>query len=176
MKKWTIVAGIVIVAALVFWLYIKLGGLEKVQLQYIQSPTAFLLAGEKYEGGYHSTEVEQIFVRARTLMEEGVLDGPLAVVNYGPDEKAQKIEQFIGVLVSSKQELPEGWSFLELAPENVVQATITAHNLVMPGPDEVREMAEETASREGGALLGYTIEIYKSERELVIVFPVEKSK
>jgi len=174
MKRPLIVITLIITATLIIWIYYTLGGFEKPQVEIVQSPGKYLFIGEHFKGSYKSEDIGNLFNKARDLLENGTVSGYLTIINYGSDVQAEKISQFVGILVTQLPEtLPIGYTAEEINPSKVVRIRITSHNLVMPKPKKIRELAADKAKTAGTILPDNSIEIYKSPRELLIEYPIE---
>jgi len=166
LKRITIIVITLLIASTLYILYKKLGGDQPIVFD-ISGQKSFTIVGALYSGNYNDRKVEELFVKARTLIENGTLSGDVAVINYGSDERARMIEQFIGILVETPPAtLPEGYEVRTLQAKNVVSTYINMHNLVMPRPEDVREGATNLAKKEGVLLDSLTVEVYEGESGL----------
>ena len=62
---------------------------------------------------------------------------------------------------------------LYLPARKYINTTLNIHNLVMPKPEEIYEMATAFGKQQGMETDTLSIDMYKSERELVVLIPVK---
>lgn len=162
-----LLAGVAVVS------FVNLGGLADIEVK-IEQTSDYRIAGKMYEGLYKSDELEKLFFQARDLAEKGTISSTLTVVNYPNTSDNEKyVKQFIGVLLENGNEdgLPDDFEIKTIEANLTTRATITSHNLVMPNPEDIYERAKEIAQQEGKELVEFSIEMYKSERDLVVDIP-----
>ncbi|MTI20106.1 hypothetical protein E1176_03665 [Fulvivirga sp. RKSG066] len=169
MKKVLIVV-ISVLGLLVFSVYYYLGGTE--DFVFTQVNKALYLKGEAFKGSYNDSKIESLFVNARQISTEN--DGyKLAILSYPMNET--KVDQVVGIV--SNSEINNDWESFDTSRElngNFITTTITAHNLVMPKPNEVLEAAQEYAALQDLEIdESYTIEVYEGERKLLVYFPIK---
>lgn len=168
-KLLIIITGIFLISVL--WWYLSLGGLSDIDYQIIDSGPIEVY-GEHYKGRYNSSEVENLFFKARDLARSSK-NIKIAIINYGDDEEAKTIDQFIGVTGMDKAEAEKaGYTSRVVEGDRFLKALIVYHNAVMPQPGEVREGAEEYATPMNIELGDYSLELYTDERTLEVLFPV----
>jgi len=174
MKKPFIVIAFFLVATLVLLIYYTLGGFEKPTAEIIEVPGKYLILGEHFKGSYKSEDIGRLFTKAQSLLENGTVSGDLTIINYGSDDQAEQINQFVGILVTRVPEtIPTGYTTVEIHPSKVIRVKISSHNIVMPKPKKIRDLAAAEAKSYGITLPDNSIEIYKSQRELLIDYPIE---
>ena len=84
------------------------------------------------------------------------------------------VKLFIGVkLNAGASDFPEGYERLTIPASNAIRATIEAHNVVMPSPENIELLMKEKATQLNLRIQDFTIEQYFSERELTIEIPVK---
>ncbi len=94
----------------------------------------------------------------------------LAIISY-PAAK-DSLHQIIGVVSGEQVELPE-MEYVEELNGNYLEAIITAHNLVMPKPNEVMDKAKAFASANNLKIdPKRSIDIYQGERSLRVLIPL----
>ncbi len=168
MKKYSLITFSVVVLVAVI-VYYRLGGGAPVQLSITERSQHWAI-GEHFEGHPNDPKLEELFVRSR---DHAVAEGRyLIVINYKTEDKGNRIKQFIGVVQDqSPPELEEGLSVVELPKGKYVKAELSAHNFVMPRPDEVKDQALEfAAEREIQIETNVSYEVYESDRKLIILF------
>jgi predicted transcriptional regulator YdeE len=172
-KKVTLLAIIVAISVLVIG-YMYLGGLNKVDIT-LESVSDYNLVGIHYEGKEKSEDIENAFITAREHIENGRLQGVLTLVHYNDSTIAEKrVKLFIGIkLNEGTSDLPEEYKRLTIPASNAIRATIEAHNVVMPTPENIEKSMVEKATQLNLRLQDFTIEQYLSERDLLIDIPVK---
>ena len=150
-------------------IYYQLGGAEPVQLRIVERQQMYVF-GQHFEGFPNDKKLEEIFFAARDRAIAEKLD--LMVINYPIKEQENKVKQFVGVVRPGRAAgSEEGLDVVPLPQGVYVEAQVRAHNFVMPQPEEVKEQAAKFAQEKKLELeTGISYEIYKSDRELVILF------
>ena len=171
MKRNIAIIVFLVLTAIGYYLYRQLGG--NPPLEFTTTTQSFTVYGEDFSGSYNSSLVENIFLRAKELSSS--TNSYLTVVNYGSDEEAKLIEQFIGIWKPDEKNstIPEGYTVKNFESTTLILTSINTHNSVMPKPEEVREQAIKFGSENGLLLTNITIEVYKSDRELNVYFLCE---
>lgn len=167
MKKYSLItfSVIVVIAVVIFF---QLGGAEPVQFRLVQREPAYAV-GHHFEGFPNDKKLEELFFAARDRATTEGLD--LMVINYPASIQENRVKQFIGVVQRDTANRPQGTSIEQLLGGTYVEAQVIAHNFVMPKPGEVKEQALEFAQKQEVKLeAGISYEIYKGERELLILF------
>lgn len=168
MRKYVILA-VILMTTILSYFYFQLGGVNGIQKS-VETVNNYSLVAKSFKGKYNSNQLEEIFYTARAIGDQ------LIIVNYpllGDSVENGFVHQLIGVQVAEIPEtIPSGFQVEELATSKVIRATIDAHNLVMPKPNEIEETLRAFAKGQNLELLGYTIERYLSDRELIIEIPV----
>ncbi|UII22384.1 hypothetical protein [Fulvivirga ligni] len=166
-----IVVVIVVIGAVGYYL---LGGGESIQFEIREYPDLHV-TGKEFLGKYNDGAVKDLFFEAKQISEsrEGC---DVTVIHYETPELQDSVRQFIGVS-SPDSSFVSGKAFNEVRSfekPTMLKAVITAHNFVMPRPEEVKSKASEYAKEKGYELEGYSIEVYKGTRDLEILFPLKK--
>ncbi len=165
-KKIKALIAISIIALVITIIYYQLGGGQPLVFE-IETKDKLVIYGSPIKGKYNDPEIEALFVSAR----DHVLKNPkdlLVIVNYEMAAK-DSVKQFIGY--SSTQ----NYETMNIVMEEVtfVKTVITSHNLVMPNPMKVREEAASFAAKKGLKLDDFSLEIYRNEGELEVLFPTK---
>lgn len=154
----------------VLFIYNSLGGFDNLTYEVIQEDNYFF--GEPFQGNPKAAKLEKLFEHARevSIEQEGY---DLAIINYQTEEEA--LDQVIGVITDSvaadfeDKQLSVTKNFFG----KYISTTIKSHSLVMPSPNNVSRGAKKFANDQGLTIdESYTIEIYKAERDLRILFPL----
>jgi len=157
-----LVAGIAVA-----WVYQYLGGFEKIEFN--ESTISLNFKGRVYQGLYNSPKTEQFFLSAREVATSAA-DIDLAIISY-PSAK-DSLHQIIGVISDSPIDNAE-MPYAEEIKGEYLETIITAHNLVMPKPNEVIEAADEYASSNNLKIdPTRSIDIYQGERSLRVLIPL----
>ena len=171
-KKVVLGTALIFTVLVALIIYSQLGGLDEVVFETIDE-AEYVLYGQSFEGWYSDPNLEKIFFETREVLDKAFPQGSLVVVNYAhEDARDGKVRQFIGILTDSEiARIPLAWEKKDISFNKGIRATITAHNLTMPKPQKVRIAAEEKAAVQGWRLADYSLEIYRSERKMVVEFP-----
>ncbi|UII28225.1 hypothetical protein LVD15_07310 [Fulvivirga maritima] len=167
-----IILGILTVALVGTFIFFKLGGGETLDFQEKDYPHLYI-SGKEYVAKYNDPKMEKLFFQAKKIAEQRG-DCNLTVVNYLTPVMKDSVRQFIGV-TSTDSTIISGMAFNDVRTfhnARFLSTVITAHNLVMPRPEDVREEANNYAEKQGYKLDEYTIEVYKDSRDMEIYFPI----
>jgi hypothetical protein len=168
MRKYVIV-GVILMTVVLSYFYFQLGGVSDIEKS-VEQVDGYQLVGKSFKGKYNGLGLEAVFFQAKELSDQ------IVIVNYpmeGDSIEDGFVNQLIGAKVANTPSiLPDGFSEVLINSTRVVRATIDAHNLVMPKPNEIEEALREFAKEQNLKLEGYTIEQYLSERELIIEIPI----
>lgn len=173
MKKKKIGLVIVALITLGIFVYIYLGGLNKVDYNVVNVQD-YNLVGEYYRGAENSEGLEDAFFRARDLVLSGEIPGVLTMVHYTNDTtlKEREVKIFVGIkLNKGTSNLPVDYQRLTIPANRAVRANIEAHNIVMPSPKNIESRLDEIAKEMKLRLQDYSIVQYISERKLMIDKP-----
>lgn len=152
--------------------YFWLGGGQNLEFQIVEK-SEFYILGYDYTGSYKNPKLEKIFYTAREESKSSQSD--LMVINYDHDTLDEShIHQLIGVVSNKSDDVRDEKKMIKLESGKYIQTVINAHNLVMPKPEDVREQAEKIAVQNRLEISNISIEVYKGERELVIMYPAKE--
>lgn len=174
LKKVAIVSGSVLI--IVVGLYFRLGGFNKVTYS-LRSGATYKIIGKSYSGKNNTVELESLFTNTKNLIRTDFPSGILVIVNnlMDVDNEQNLVGYFVGILVEEfPRSVPAGYSVRTYGSDTIITATIDAHNLVMPKPEQVRRNAEELARSENLELSYHTIEKYLEEGLIEVDFLTEK--
>lgn len=171
MIKRVLVALGILVAIIAIIFYYTLGGSQALEFSHATHP-AFYIQGHYFEGKYNDPVLEGYFFEAREMAEADA-SGFLTIINYGMNAERPVIRQFIGSASLQKPAARGGTEIRKFPRHQVIFTKITAHNLVMPSPDEVLEAAREFVEEKGLVLDTISYDTYISERELKVSFVVK---
>ena len=156
-----------------FIFYYKLGGNQPLDFKLASHPE-FYVAGEYFKGRYNDPKAENLFFEAKARAEK-YENATLTIINYPSLENGKIIRQFIGAGMPQKPDtIIENIEVRKVPRQQMIFTTIKSHNFVMPTPESVREEALNFAKEKGYTLDSITYEIYASERELTVSFPVKE--
>lgn len=168
MKKYVILAALLMTVILSYF-YFQLGGVSDIQKS-IVTVDGHMLVAKSFKGKYNSLQLEDIFYKAKSVGDQ------LVIVNYpllGDSTEDGFIDQLIGSQVTIEPNIiPTSFNVEEIATSRSVRARIDAHNLVMPKPGEIEAALRSYAKEQNLTLVGYTIERYLSDRELIVDIPI----
>ena len=176
MDRRTFIVPIGALILVILALYSFLGGFNPVEISYRDVDSEYKMIGRSFEGKSNSKELGRIFESVRMLISEGLINGTVVLVNYneGYDEKTGSVKYFIGVPVEgSPEDIPPNFEIRSYYLKKVIRAEINGHNLVMPSPEKVFDMAVEFAARDSLNLEDQYFEHYITERNIVIEYPVK---
>lgn len=152
------------------FIYNSLGGFDSLTYELSEEENYFI--GEPFQGNPKAAKLEKLFKHAREVST--AQDGyDLAIVNYQSEEES--LDQVIGVITDSiVTDFKDGQlSVSKTFSGKFISTTISAHSLVMPSPTKVLRGAKKFAEKNGLTVdESYTIEIYKAERDLRVLFPL----
>ena len=173
-KKVILGTSLVFVILVVLVIYSRLGGLDEVTFEAI-GRTEYVIYGRTFEGRYSDNKLEELFFETKEVLERDFPEQSLVVISYlHEDARDGQVKQFVGIPVDgAAANFPPSWERREVSFDKGVRAVITAHNLAMPKPEKVRAAVEEQAADQGWKLADYSLEIYQSERQMVVEFPAE---
>ncbi|MEX2336679.1 MAG: hypothetical protein WD555_05355 [Fulvivirga sp.] len=173
MLKRFFIALAVLLSIIAVIFYYKLGGSKPLTFKVTSHPTIHVM-GAYFEGKYNDPQLEKLFFNARERAE-AIPGAALTVVNYQNDQNHNIIKQFIGSGTRIKpQHIPDQLELRTFARHNAISTTIAVHNAVMPTAETVSAEAKKIAKEEGYQIDSLSLEIYTSEWELKIIFPVKK--
>lgn len=156
----------VIVIAVV-WFYQYLGGFDKLTFQ--ETKINLYFQGNEYHGLYNNPETEKLFLSAREAAVN-TSNAELAIMSY--PSKKDSLHQIIGIVSEEPKESAD-MKYSERLTGRFLETTITAHNLVMPKPNEVIDKAQEFASKNDLTIdAKRSIDIYQGERSLKVLIPL----
>lgn len=163
------ILAVVITGVFYYW---QLGGTSEAKIR-TTNDTTLVIYADHFSGIYNMHEVERLFDKAKQNSQKH--ESVVTIINVGSDERAKYIDQWIGITPLNTTQLEAiestGYTTQELS-RRFVQATIDAHNAVMPRPQDVREQASDFAIANNLILDTLSIEMYYSERNLKVYFPV----
>lgn len=163
MRKYLVIATSIIFIGAIS-LYYGLGGSNELIFEVVELP-AQKVYGESFEGRPRDPKLEALFVDTRGRSQENLLE--LVVINTDTPEK-DNISQFIGTLNGPTSSTLD---IVEIPDGRFVVTKISSHNLVMPSPEDIRDVAVEFASRQSIELITETsYEFYKGDSVLVVMF------
>ena len=173
-KKVILGTSLIFIVLVVLVIYSRLGGLDEVDFATI-GKTEYVLYGRVFEGRYSDNKLEELFFETKEILERDFPQQSLMVISY-PHEGARDglVKQFVGISTEGVAiNLPSSWERREISFNKGIRAIITAHNLAMPKPEKVRAKAGERAAEQDWQLADYSLEIYQSERQMVVEFPAK---
>ena len=173
-KKVILGTSLIFVVLVVLVIYSRLGGLDEVDFETI-GKTEYVLYGRAFEGRYSDNKLEKLFFETKEILERDFPEQSLVVISYPhKDARDGLVKQFVGIPMEGVDvNLPSSWERREISFEKGIRAIVTAPNLAMPKPEKVRAEAGERAAEQDWQLAGYSLEIYQSERQMVVEFPAE---
>lgn len=152
------------------FIYNHLGGFDSLTYKVGQENSYFF--GEPFQGNPKARKLEKLFEHAREVsVSKDSYD--LAIINFHSEE--ENLDQLIGIITDS---LSDDFNDSQLSVHRkfegkYISTTIKAHNLVMPSPKKVLKGAIKFAKEQNLKIdESYTIEVYKAERDLRILFPL----
>ncbi len=141
--------------------YFFLGGFSPVEFETVNRNLK--VYGEEFIGGAKDIKLEQLFTKARNSLKEDQNE-QLVVIDYFLASE-DSVRLFVGVISESRMERAS----IELE-KNFVEGQITAHPLVRPLPNKIRDLATEYAASKNLKLDSFSVEIYHPNEELEVLF------
>lgn len=172
MKKVGIAVLIISLVSLVAYYF--LGGFEQPVIS-LKAAEGSAYHGRWFEGRIKNDSVRIIFEAARDYAGQ---HGDAVAIHY--PEEIQKVSdtlrQFIGVWQETQggQGYPTGFEPFSQEPSvSYISVLLTQHPMVMPAPDEIREMARAFAERQNLYLRSGSTELYYPDNQVEILFAVQ---
>ena len=141
-----------------------LGGYDDIQFE--KSVEDITIYGIPYNGEVESPTLDSIITSVQDRSKRR--QGKFTVIDYFLDSD-DSIKQFIGFVSPEKVDMQT----IELKEVTMLKAIITSHPIVMPLPEEVKRAASKFALESEYKLDDFSIEIYDSNNELTVLFPVK---
>lgn len=160
-----------LVATLLLW-YHRMGGFNTPKVQHgTEGP--FFIGGLYYEGRVKDPAMGTLFDTASALVLRKEVEGTLAAHFLNdPNKDEGRIKAFIGIVKEdSLSALPTGWTWKVIPSSEAVKGSIEAHYLL--APFKVYPAMEEYAKGLNKKLREQSLEIYPSEREVVVISDLE---
>lgn len=153
--------------------YYYLGGFNETDVELVQTDN-YVIAGYEYHGPYDQDDLQELFFQVQDFVETGALVGTITVVNYQLDFELQDtVRQLIGVQIKELPlTLPEGIEIDTIRASKVVRATIKAHPLVMPNPEDTQQQIQDFALARSLELSSLVLEQYVGEAEIWVDVPL----
>ena len=156
-----------------FSTYYTLGGFDSVEV-FVMGGKERTIIGKEYIEAYDYDGFGKKMKETRAAIDSGKLKGMLTVVffeneNIGKDS----VHYFLGASVdeiSDVLRLPAGYDYKEFSTSKLFKVFLAQHPLVMPSPEEIRELAESKAIEEGEMLHPYSFELYYEDKSLSVEF------
>lgn len=169
MKQRRIILGVAIFFTISLIFYAFLGGLKKVMLSKANN-NIYHMVGVFYEGSMDSKDLKESFLKAKSLIEEGMQDGTLAILYYKDATSSNDIIQcFTGILVEKEpSELPKDMEFRTIESNGVIKARFEGHRLVTPSPADIKDKVKKYAAEENLQLQPLFVEKYFSNNAIEV--------
>ncbi|MEQ8924987.1 MAG: hypothetical protein RLO81_04190 [Fulvivirga sp.] len=161
-KKLLLIVTLILVITII--IYSFLGGYSKVEFELLTDDLT--IYGSPYQGSVESQELDSIISHFQQLSKSS--ESKFTVVDYFTDSE-DSISQFIGITSAANFKIPS----IEMKEVTMLKAKITAHPIVMPLPEEVKDAAQKFAAANDYRLDEFSIEIYSESGELIVFFPVK---
>ncbi len=175
MKNRRFLIGVAIFFTISLTIYAFLGGLKEVVLTKTEK-SDYHLVGRDYEGPVTSDTLRNTFLTAKSLIEEGKVEGTLAILYYkDATNDNDTIKCFTGIIVPQKQEaLPVDMVYRYVSSGGAIKARFEGHRLVTPSPLDIKQKVEDFAKNENLSLQPVFIEKYFSNNAIEIDFLIAK--
>ncbi|MDN4165974.1 hypothetical protein QWY31_10705 [Cytophagales bacterium LB-30] len=172
MKKFLVIALLIFGVGLA--IFYALGGFNPIQISETQAPAPFLV-GQRFEGRYTDQRLSEHFFAAKAWKDKEAVNGTLAVVFYNDPEKAKgQSYNFTGLATADTSKIPSGYEVIPYPAQRLLQARIEANSLVFPRPKTVQKELQAYAAEHGLRLDTLSIELYRSDRELLVQVPIKE--
>lgn len=156
------------VALIIVGIYAYLGGFRSFEVTLAERGD-YQLVGHYYSGEYDSDSLKTLFFEAKSLVENGQLNGNLTIVHFSSAEDQDAVDVFMGVVVAdTPEDIPSHMELRTIEGGKVIRAVITAHSSVRPLRSTVDERMEAFAAEQNVQLRPLVLEHYLSENELHI--------
>ncbi len=156
-----------------FSTYYTLGGFDPVDV-FVMEGKGRTVIGKEYIEKYDYDAFGEKMKETRASIDSGKLRGMLTVVMFENEEIGKdSIHYFLGASVdeiSDVLRLPAGYDYQEFRTDKLFKIFLTQHPLVMPTPDEMKELAQIKAIEEGEVLQPFSFELYYEDESLSVEF------
>ncbi|MFC4873112.1 hypothetical protein [Negadavirga shengliensis] len=170
MKRTGILLAIVVFGGLMLLIYGFMGGFKEVEIS-LENCTTIRLMGVDYHGTPQDKALGAAF---RKVEAAGSEDNPLHTVYFvEPAGKRDTLHVFVGVEANGALNDKSEWDTISFSCNQAVLATIEAHRLVMPGPENVKEKMAVFARENGVELQGIYIDKIIASDKVEIWAPVK---
>jgi effector-binding domain-containing protein len=169
-RIWLTLAFVILVLGV--FLYTYFGGFEDPVIT-VTNSKSFTIAGFSYEGQMNDKAFGNNFRKADSLVNNKIVTGKVAGYFYNqPKQGEDKIKAFVGVIVDDTTVTSISNLQKKTFPERkVVQAVIEAHYMIMPV--NIYPKIQEFAKEKNLKISEESVEIYESDKKLVIQVPVK---
>ena len=160
---------LIILITIAFIVYRILGGSQDLAYEIEELP-AMKIAGHDYKGRPGSPDVKKWFMRARDISSFSEGDR-LVLISYGTEQEMDTLRQFIGSEDISYA-AHDSVMVRSMDAARYVSVELNMNALVRPAPGKIRKDAQDFAQGHGEDIADWNIEIYLSETDLLILFPL----
>ncbi|MBK6266502.1 hypothetical protein JKA74_15765 [Marivirga sp. S37H4] len=167
MKKYIIVASIIILAILIYYI---LGGFKPVEKALVEN-TSIRILGTHYEGEIGSDSLQKLFMQARGLVETEANATSIAIAYFGEaNTESGQVSNFIGANVTGqiKGSTPDYWEYKNFTAPKSVKGCIEANILVMPTPEDMLDELKHFASEQEVSADTVFVEFYSGPNNLCV--------
>ncbi len=176
-KRKKIAIGIVVLIMISLGgLYVYLGGLNtiEVSIQNVQGP--YRIVGVDFEGRPTDKRVREYFFDMRERIQKGELKGRLSMTYFRDAEtKRNEVKLFLGVILDEiPSEIPDEFRMMGVEVNEVVEARLEVHNIVMPSPASIEERMIAFAQNAGYSYEPISIEIYSPDNTVRVHIPLKR--
>ena len=172
-KQFYLAIIIVCVIIIGFSTYFTLGGFDPVEV-FVMKGTDRTVIGKEYIEAYDYDAFGSRMRETRAAIDSGKLKGMLTVVFFESESIGKdSVHYFLGASIdeiSDVLRLPAGYDYKEFRTNKLFKVFLTQHPLVMPSPEEIRELAQVKAIEEGAVLQPFSFELYYQDGSLSAEF------
>ncbi len=136
----------------------------------------YQMIGEDYEGPIAGDTLRESFLKSKTLIEEGSIDGTLAILYYeDATTDNDTIKCFTGIIVANQPDaMPRGMEYRKFNSKGAIKARFEGHRLVTPSPLDIKAKVEQFAQEENLKLQSLFVEKYFSNNAIEIDYLLEE--
>lgn len=165
----------IFLGAIVTSAYYFLGGFKEVKVYKLDSENR-TIAGKLFVSHYTDEAPIEFGTRCRKMIENGEIDGNLAIINYKNDTLPEThIAQFIGIKLNSDMaEIPHGFEIREIETGQRYAVFLSMHVLVQPRPHKVEAMLYGAAQEDGNELQDLFFQLRYPDNSLSVEAWVQK--
>jgi hypothetical protein len=163
------VGGLILLGVGIYW---QLGGFNSIRFS-IKEKQNIKLLGLTYRGTPQDEQLRVTFETIEKLLNKHP-EATLHTIYYTePAGKLDTLEAFVGIEYNGLFELKDNLEILEFSCNQIIEADIQAHRLVMPSPNKVKDELEAFALNNGVTTQGIYVDKIIDKGHVKVIAPLE---